>query len=121
MEKLELKHLAPYLPYGLKIKTKGGIVKLLAFDINLWESNKLELKPILRPLSDLTDEQKKIIYFDVIGTDNDMYGTLDEFIDYLGETNEYHLPYCIYRQLLEWHFDLFGLIEKGLAVDINSL
>ena len=24
-------------------------------------------------------------------------------------------------KLLEWHFDIFGLIEKGLAIDINTL
>ena len=24
-------------------------------------------------------------------------------------------------KLFEWHFDVFGLIEKGLAVDINTL
>ena len=26
-----------------------------------------------------------------------------------------------YEKLFEWHFDIFGLIEKGLAIDINTL
>lgn len=27
----------------------------------------------------------------------------------------------IFQKLLSWHFDVFGLIEKGLAIDINSI
>ena len=30
-------------------------------------------------------------------------------------------PYGFVLNLLEWHFDVFGLIEKGLAIDINTL
>ncbi|MGJ1432867.1 hypothetical protein ACR79M_14930 [Sphingobacterium spiritivorum] len=29
--------------------------------------------------------------------------------------------YKLHRLLFEWHFDVFGLIEKGLAIDINTL
>ena len=32
-----------------------------------------------------------------------------------------YLPYCIIEQLLEWQFDVHGLIEKGLAIDVNTL
>ena len=31
------------------------------------------------------------------------------------------MPYAIVSKLLEWHFDIDGLIEKGLAIDINTL
>lgn len=27
----------------------------------------------------------------------------------------------LFEKLFEWHFDIFGLIEKGLAIDINTL
>ena len=27
----------------------------------------------------------------------------------------------MYQKLFEWHFDVFGLIEKGLALDINTI
>jgi hypothetical protein len=30
-------------------------------------------------------------------------------------------PYWIIQKLLSWHFDVFGLIEKKLAIDINTL
>jgi len=26
-----------------------------------------------------------------------------------------------FEKLISWHFDVFGLIEKGLAIDINTL
>ena len=50
----------------------------------------------------LSEEQKRYLYFEVIGTDNDMYGTLDEFIDYLDETNQFHLPHCLHNQISNW-------------------
>jgi hypothetical protein len=75
--KLELKHLAPYLPYALSFSTQSGKVfktrTLDSFDIRvlkgkspngndqyhsltLGKINKGELKPILRPMTDLTKE-----------------------------------------------------------------
>ena len=35
--------------------------------------------------------------------------------------NAYGLSYRTFELLLENHYDVFGLIEKGLAVDINTL
>ena len=68
MEKLELKHLAPYLPYGL-----NGIHgdKRIDFNsANIWVFT-LNAKPIFRPLSDLTKEiehnGEKFVPMEVIG------------------------------------------------------
>ena len=33
----------------------------------------------------------------------------------------HHNEYGSVEKLFEWHFDVFGLIEKGLAIDINHL
>lgn len=125
---LTIKELAPYLPYGLKINAelsdinynimtmcdKGGLSNILISDvIDDYEC----LKPILRPLSDLTKEDFNYIHTLLrvhIGKNKrdklikDSYGILD-------------LPYFIVEQLIENHFDVFGLIEKGLAIDINKL
>ena len=64
MKKLELEHLAPYLPYGLKYidDDVDKIVELHNLDTGIglvnfgWgdAKNLYEIKPILRPLSDLT-------------------------------------------------------------------
>jgi hypothetical protein len=29
--------------------------------------------------------------------------------------------YEMFQKLFEWHFDIFGLIERGLAIDINTI
>lgn len=130
MEKLELKHLAPYLPYGVKAKTKRSeFIVVGAHDYTIFGDNENgemeeyyeDVKPILRPLSDLTKEiehsGERFVSFEWISENLDY----DEYsIDYYLNHTE-RLPYEIVQKLFEWHFDLFGLIEKGLAVSYNDL
>lgn len=133
MEKLELKHLAGYLPYELKalcVRTKEvRTVTLLHFTYDLrtvghnhliYEGVLLEKhKPILRPLSYLTKEidvnREKFVPIDRL----EMYGYYDR------QCLEYNqvksISYNMIQYLYEWHFDIHGLIEKGLAIDINTL
>ncbi len=78
-------------------------------------------KLILRPLSDLTKEIEvggerfvpagKMITH---GFHNPFWYELEKF-DYR------HLYAMDLEKLFEWHFDVFGLIEAGLAIDINTL
>lgn len=151
--KLELKHLAPYLPYDLKlIADEGRVLKLdglrkdVVFANNgpfVYKLDFDEIKPILRPLSDLTKEievknekfvpieylEKYFLYGIEIKENaghyyiynslqevringdlilNPVYGVEDE------------CPFWVYDFLLQWHFDVFGLINKGLGVDFNE-
>ncbi len=97
------------------------------------------IKPILRPLSDLRklgDENIPINEHTInmlIGTDDD-YGKamLSEYkgklrieIESEDYSNYEFIDYSIFQiiqnELLKGHFDVFGLIEKNLAVDINTL
>tara|TARA_R110000751_G_scaffold265606_1_gene364666 strand:- start:12 stop:398 length:387 start_codon:yes stop_codon:yes gene_type:complete len=127
--KLELKHLAPYLPYALKIQgiTHGEIAELScctetsvnittrSFQYGMW-ADIFDIKPILRPLSDLTKE---------INMDGDMVSAYE--ILPRREKEDYKNPIIGYwswdamQILFEWHFDVFGLIELGLAIDKNTL
>lgn len=138
METLELKHLAPYLPYGLK-----GIIKnktVLLQNLNKYSLETIpsihgytycsfeHFKPILRPLSDLTKEieidGKKIVprYTGILCKYEIIMNPDFSFFDGIGSNNEIDdMPYRVIQKLLEWHFDIFGLIEKGLAIDINTL
>ena len=50
---LELKHLASYLEHGLKVKNHVNNITELTVG-NLGHYLELQVKPILRPLSDLT-------------------------------------------------------------------
>lgn len=70
-------------------------------------------KPILRPLSDITEKEKIecVLLFD------------DQFI--LGQDGKYawratFFP-SMFKYLLSKYFDLFGLIEAGLAIDSKTL
>jgi len=142
MEKLELKHLAPYLPYGLKGKYgDSNTIWTLnpAITEIRYESEELPLyhfiskfppKPILRPLSDLTREievngERFIpIYWFEHNSKDTMYFEDDFLRGIVLRGNSYKITQCSYnilQILLKWHFDVFGLIEKGLAIDINTL
>jgi hypothetical protein len=127
--KLELKHIAPYLPYGLKAIATDinliNIVRLNEVEFILKEQSKIKL--ILRPLSDITEEiehngekftpHKKLNYdLNIVSNIDSLYD-----IDYnfysptVGET------WRILQKIIAWNFDVFGLIDKGLAIDINTL
>lgn len=124
MEKLELKHLAPYLPYGLtclwgdkrkEIYTIMGVSfnRKLSVRVN-WYKQTMQIfafKPILRPLSDLTNEDIKKTDLGFLGFEN-----LKNDIDTINVMTFQDVHF-----LLSNHFDVFGLIDKGLAIDINTL
>lgn len=76
---------------------------------------------ILRPLSDLTKEiehngEKFVPHTKLGGRPN----LTDYDIDYLSKKINV-MSYGLITQLIEWHFDVFGLIEKGEAIDINTI
>ena len=80
-------------------------------------------KPILRPLSDLTKEievdGEKFVPAIELNWSNITTDILSKSINL---TNKFNNLFAFdYKKLLEWHFDVFGLIEKGLAIDINTL
>jgi hypothetical protein len=122
--KLELKHLAAYLPYNLKGIYHESIITLslngfsssteIGYDISLFL--KCEIKPILRPLSDLDKE---------ITHDGETFNP-KFIIDMAFPSERMGLnpatwSHRVVTKLQEWHFDVFGLIEKGLAININTL
>ena len=111
---------------------------------NKLRQSKVEL--VLRPLSDLTKEielnGEKFIPIDkikaeLLGVDWMVFGESEYgwngFIDKSMSSQVNHIPifmgneimgecnYFIYQKLCEWHFDIFGLIDAGLAVDINTV
>jgi hypothetical protein len=124
--KLELKHLAPYLPYDLQCRVwkpphihNNKIVKLVGLinkDCGCFTQNNYyydEFKPILRPLSDLTEDV--VIEIGIIGID------VDNVLNAVIHNDMSYMEYSVHTILVKNHFDVFGLIEKGLAIDINTL
>ncbi len=131
--KLELKDLAPYLPYDLQIKVTDQYfdkpipnsiftVKWISDYQNCFPDRFVYLccdtglsfinntaKPILCPLSDLTETQLQEFNLDL----SDQIDLID-----LRDQNTLFsdIRYGLAEFLFEQHFDVFGLIEKGLAI-----
>jgi len=129
MKKLEIKHLAAYLPYELKFfwKTKPKKLWELAMlgdskksfpgihvlitqgeesqQVIIGVKSKL-IKPLLIPLSEFNDSEADKEIFEYQGA----YTSVK-----LNAINE--LPYWQFEILVKHHFDVFGLLESGLALN----
>lgn len=132
--KLTIEHLAPYIPYGLKVQWSDG--KISTVDIELTESDYMEdkiggyllaysikqenslLKPLLRPLSQLTKEIKhnreKLIFSNFYLSVNDimLIRRTVKLKLHLGD----YVHWRTMNTMIKYHFDVFGLIEQNLAL-----
>ena len=133
--KLEIKYLASYLPYGLNIKDvkHGSVFEALHFittpnqDFSLFKgnfdqlTNDKYLKPVLFPLSSLTKE---------ITINGKTFVPKKLILDFAKFHSE--VPICVidndyrlwnvfeYEILLSLKFDIYNLIEKGLAEPVTE-
>lgn len=138
--KLEKKHLAAYLPYGLKCEVVNWSEKNGRYetyhatmdsvyadgtctfhDLVEAEQGFESIMPILHPLSDLVkkiEEGKKVFAYEVIleRTGYDILTNKEQLIEPIKR-----LPYVVVCLLIEMQFDIFGLINHGLAIDVNAL
>lgn len=104
--------LAMRLPYGVVVKAKGWHYKTPVTVENIWHvvHTNHEAKPILRSLSDLSDQQLILLGYQEAGIK-----TLIEDIQQ-GNIEHVHFMY-----LIENHYDVSLLIERGMAVDVNTI
>jgi len=164
--KLELKHLAPYLPYRLtyhlpleseryesimenepfklalpfmdeteKSKHFDKYIKMYLYQEKpqiMWDNNRLFLGQMVSNLGFDEDD----VYLDEVKPILRSMEDIKYYVDFL---NTYYVDFnkiegCLVKRknenftrlneldfLFKNHFDVFGLIEKGLAVDINTL
>ena len=128
IENLELKYISPYLLCNLKFKINKNKIQLNSENYEFMEYPENTM-PILRPLSDLTKEIKikgfQFIPVDFLAemlTNTQMSNfNLDFAKEWILQLKITELPYFIVQKLLEWHFDIFELIENNLAIDYNCL
>ena len=115
-KELLLKDLCARLPYGVKIE-------LSWWDMGEWkyidttleadhieqlindEDGDIEIEPYLRPMSSMTNEQKREYQYITERWMYDSSYSISDSIDWLNKN----------------HFDYRGLIEKGLAIDATEL
>ncbi|TCV17171.1 hypothetical protein EDC17_101190 [Sphingobacterium alimentarium] len=136
-DQLELKHLAPYLPYGLTVilGTTERNITAVSIDsrfvfVDAYKGSRDKqtagienIKPILRPLSDLTKEivhnGEKFVFSDVYLSNTTIKKILGQdcstFNNFLNDVD-----YNSIQFLFKYHLDVFGLIDKGLAISYKE-
>lgn len=125
--KLELKHIAGYLPYGLKLTWPSSTIELWCGNVQKVidrreDSDSSRGVPILRPLSDLHKLENKE---DLLGLSEMDLHLMEDNVTHkeVGSVNTLVSGICFEKvqYLLSKHYDIYDLIGKGLAVDINTL
>ena len=131
---LLLKDLSARLPYGVKVQYMNNIfvidyvssyeeVKLDTSDN--WTVGVSEVKPYLFPFSSITDEQKSELNkkFTVQFSGNNVYSIHYHSEGYWDTDLELDLQDWLW--FINWcyknHFDIYGLIPMGLALDATGL
>lgn len=93
------------------------------------------IKPVFYPLSCLTKYREDLGFvpnewFEIGDDDNNeeyyhgnikLIKTLERISEFKISNDIDYLPFGVVQKLLEWHFDIYGLIENNLAIDINTL
>ena len=136
MERLTIKELAPYLPYGVLGMDKRGVIYELGVEPTFAMQPQVRdcysfiaynIKPLLRPLSSLTEEiehnGERFVPKDKIHnyTKVDENGTLYVLVDGTQwQSNPLRWGYETVNWLISLHFDVFGLIDRGLALPIDG-
>lgn len=121
-KQLLLKDLCARLPYGVKVRYKSvegeGDIKLgygnIGYVSDLGRGWWIECKPYLRPMSSMSDEEKKKYNQFVKG----LHG-LDGRVTPLKFCEERDLCKC-FDWLNAHHFDYCGLIKKDLAIAVTE-
>ena len=123
-KQLLLRDLSGRLPYGVKvhITNEWFYDKIEPYDrrldcdvIKSIRANKYTVKPYLRPMSSMTEEEKDELY-----TAMDWYGEIDETgnVYTKGQEKVYRETFYEYTDWLNaHHFDYRGLIRMGLALE----
>jgi len=88
--------------------------------------NPSEVKPIFHPISDLLKhcDDLGLVPIDFINKEYNWDYVKNNMRDII-KNNDYSLmeflPKIVTNKLQEWHFDIYGLIPAGLAIDINTI
>ena len=110
-KQLLIKDLCARLPYGVKLNVphyygdEDAITTLDAFWLYDIQHGRKEIKPYLRSMLSMTEEEEKIFY---------------DFLDFQAEyvsDADLDNKTDMYDWLNEHHFDYRGLIEKGLTLE----
>ena len=130
-----IEYLSLYLPYNLylwnEVKQKAVMMNMGEGSSGNWvgikavsryyERGNYVYKPILYPLSMLTEEieheGEKVHMMERIW--NSTQGNIT--LEWIKQHHIQRVPYFVARELFKYHFDFFGLIDQGKAIDKTKL
>lgn len=140
IDNLELKHLAAYLPYKLLVELEGKVKELIGLEAPYKTNNNYFIrgevkkrngtyretqsmcltkdtvhlcKPLLRPLTELfTTPGFSVSNLITHGYHNTFWDKENFSVN--------HIYYHDLQILLSYHFDVFGLIDKGFALPLET-
>ena len=122
-KKLLLRYLCMALPYKVKVCLYERETCILLgidgcdmyLDVDSDPFRIESIKPYLRPMSSMTEEEKK---------EFDNFCVIDEFVwegkTEIGYKNQAIIMSVAINWLLKKHFDFLGLIPKGLAIEVTE-
>lgn len=115
-KELLFKDLAMRLPYGVKVLHNEMVLPMGAYpspvkgQIDIETVSNGGFKPILRPLSDVTNEELELMDLEP-----------EDFIHFVEQVESELLPFHDMMLLYKNHVDVDRLIERGIAVDVNTI
>lgn len=127
-KQLVLQDLCGRLPYGVKIELTWWVMGEGTY-INTTlepdhiaqllndEDGDIEIKPYLRPMSSMTEEEQKIL--------EDFGVTISPFLGQMHiPFDEIEFPFITMQKIISYlysiHIDINGLIPKGLAIEVTE-
>ena len=112
-KELLLKDLCARLPYGLMVNDRNGDHILTLGNTELGTDH---IKPYLRPMSSMTDEEVAEFSGPAIELELDYLASASNrpSVENMASST-YQIDFC-----LKNHFDFRGLIEKGLAIEVTD-
>lgn len=137
-KQLLFQDLSARLPYGVICQVDVGVAglddgKLEEIDIpnervrfaddGYWDADIDDVKPYLRPLSSMTEEEKSVLHNMLIMRPDFTYG-IPLFREVYKDKNWVDNWDCCSFKAIDWlnkhHFDYHGLIERGLAIEVTE-
>ena len=118
---------APYLPYDVKglvtyeNKTFERELSLRNLAYLLDNLRTVKVKLILHPISEFIYNPEKYQEIRDNMSECEFESLRDSFVEFPCKNKLDHVSYSTVTFLIKNHFDVFGLIELGYAVDINTL
>lgn len=137
---LLLQDLCARLPYGVKVKFAGysgreDCTLNAQHLISTYNIEYLRMKPYLRPLSSMTEEEKKDLLVTIVGNEGSKYfqvlqdGSIDNTDETIQDLNKFNMHWINFDKdtvtlYIDWlnahHFDYRGLIQLGLAIEVTK-